>query len=166
MQLTLTTKHAIRSLLYLCEYGAEPCSVRVIHEAAGIPRKYLGRVMCRLCDAGLVTATRGKKGGYRLARESATITLREVVDAIQGLESFQRCMLGLETCAVAVKGPCVLHEPWQAHREGILETLTTVTLADLTGAAPCRWETLLGDRPEDPTHAAPPSRLDTPEETP
>jgi Rrf2 family transcriptional regulator, iron-sulfur cluster assembly transcription factor len=140
MKLNLTTKHAIRSLLYLGGQPEELCSVRKIHEVTGIPQKYLGHVMRRLCEAEMVTASRGKKGGYRLAKDPGQISIARVLAAVEGLEAFDECMLGLDSCNSATRGFCPLHEPWQIHRHGILETLEKVSLADLAGTAPCVWE--------------------------
>lgn len=129
MQLALTTKYALQSLILLAQSGTDLHSVHAIAEELGIPRKYLGRLMPILRRAGLVQVLRGKSGGYGLARSPGKIKLASVVDAVQGLESLRRCMLGLEACSTGEK--CRLHAIWAPHQKAILATLERVTLADL-----------------------------------
>ena len=58
--------------------------IRVISERQGIPSRYLEQIFQWLRRAGLVTSKRGPGGGYTLSRSPARISLREVVEAVEG----------------------------------------------------------------------------------
>ncbi len=62
----------------------EPVQLRVIGERQGIPPRYLEQIFQRLRRAGLVAGKRGPGGGYTLARGTSEITLRDVVEAVEG----------------------------------------------------------------------------------
>ncbi len=62
----------------------EPVRLRVIGERQGIPPRYLEQIFQRLRRAGLVAGKRGPGGGYTLARGTSEITLRDVVEAVEG----------------------------------------------------------------------------------
>ena len=62
----------------------EPVQVRVISERQGIPMRYLEQIFARLRRGELVKSKRGPGGGYTLARTAASITLRQIIEAVEG----------------------------------------------------------------------------------
>jgi len=85
MRFSLQVQYAICGVFDLAYNGqGEPVQVRVISERQAIPARYLEQIFQRLRRAGLVTSKRGPGGGYMLARAAARISLREVVEAVQG----------------------------------------------------------------------------------
>jgi Rrf2 family protein len=74
--------YAITALVRLGHSPDALLSTSAIASGGGMPERYLLQVMKRLRDAGLVTSTRGIKGGYRLARPLSRISLQDVFDAI------------------------------------------------------------------------------------
>lgn len=147
MRLSDTTRYGLRALAELAREPERMRSVRELCAAQRIPYKYLGRLMITLREAGLVSAVRGKRGGYRLARTPGAVTLEQVVGALQGTEEFQTCMLGLGTCALEGH-PCALHGRMEPIRDALLLEVRTTTLADLVTPGPME--------PEPPT----PGRVD------
>jgi Rrf2 family protein len=67
------------------------CSAREIARGHGIPPALLAKLMQRLARCGLVAATHGIKGGYRIARPAQSISLREVIEAIEGPLAMTDC---------------------------------------------------------------------------
>jgi Rrf2 family protein len=63
---------------------AGPVQVRVIGERQRIPARYLEQIFQRLRRAGLVSGKRGPGGGYQLSRSPAEVTLRDIVEAVEG----------------------------------------------------------------------------------
>jgi len=130
MRLSKSSEYAIRCLVYMARCGADRvCSVKVLSEELAIPYKFLGRLMGRLGAAGIVTATHGKYGGYRIARPLVEIRLADIVEVVEGLEGYDRCILGFPTCDD--DNPCPLHERWRELRCAIRAMLDRTTLADL-----------------------------------
>jgi Rrf2 family protein len=79
--LTATSEHALRALAHLAKLP-EGASItgRELAERAGIPANYLSKILWTLGNAGIIDATRGSHGGYRLKRAAAEIHLIDVVE--------------------------------------------------------------------------------------
>ncbi len=122
--------------------AGQVCSVNRLHHELDLPYKYLGRLMHRLAEARLVETLKGKQGGYRLTRLAKQIYLYEIIGAVEGLENFQRCILGLPACSS--ENPCALHEHWMKMRENMQELIYNVTLGDLLS----KGTKVGGQRPE------------------
>jgi len=85
VRFSLQVQYAICGVFDLAYNGqGEPVQIRVISERQAIPGRYLEQIFQRLRRAGLVVSKRGPGGGYTLARAAAEITLREVVEAVEG----------------------------------------------------------------------------------
>ena len=126
MKLTRGTDYGILGILYLAIQPFE--KLILLHEIAesqDIPESYLAKIFQDLSKGGLVRSRRGAKGGFTLARPASEITLRQVIEALQGPISLNRCLdirdecPRLESCSVAP----VLREA-QAQ---LLETLGAAT---------------------------------------
>ncbi len=129
MRLSTTSEYAIRSLVYMASCGPELCSVKHLSEKLDIPYKYLGRLMATLGNAGLISSTRGKNGGYFIDKLLSTIRLLDIVQIVDGLDNFDRCLLGFPECND--DDPCPMHDFWKEHNEGITEMITNVSLAEI-----------------------------------
>ena len=85
MRLSHQVQYAICGVFDLAYNGqGEPVQIRVISERQSIPSRYLEQIFQRLRRAGLVTSKRGPGGGYTLSRAPARISLRDVVEAVEG----------------------------------------------------------------------------------
>ncbi len=85
MRLSLQSQYAICGMFDLAYHGEDgPVQVRVIGERQRIPGRYLEQIFQRLRKAELVRGKRGPGGGYVLARPAADVTLRDIVEAVEG----------------------------------------------------------------------------------
>jgi Rrf2 family protein len=85
VRLSLQIQYAVYAVFDLAYNGRDdPVQVRVIGARQQIPTRYLEQIFQRLRRAKLVRSKRGPGGGYRLARPPREITLRDVVEAIEG----------------------------------------------------------------------------------
>jgi len=85
MRLSLQVHYAICGLFDLAYNGqGGPVQVRVIGPRQGVPTRYLEQIFQRLRKAGLVRGKRGPGGGYQLARPAREISLRHIVEAVEG----------------------------------------------------------------------------------
>ena len=85
MRFSLQVQYAICGVFDLAYNGhGEPVQIRVISERQGVPARYLEQIFGRLRRSEIVASKRGPGGGYTLARTAATITLREVLEAVEG----------------------------------------------------------------------------------
>src|SRR6516162_2506701 len=125
--LTTTSEHALRALTYLARLP-EGSSIlgRELAEQAGIPANYLSKILWTLGNAGIIDATRGNQGGYRLKRNAAEIRLFEVVELFE--RDWDRhdasCFLGGgKTCDH--QNSCSAHEAWREVRTAYFDFLHT-----------------------------------------
>ncbi len=85
MRLSRQVQYALCGIFDLAYNGAgEPVHVRRIGECQRIPHRFLEQIFQRLRKAGLVTGKRGPGGGFLLTRPPSEISLREVVEAVDG----------------------------------------------------------------------------------
>jgi Rrf2 family iron-sulfur cluster assembly transcriptional regulator len=104
---------------------------RDLAERTGVPASYLTKVLLVLNRAGLVEATRGTGGGYRLSKSAAEITLWEIVDPVDNVGRLDDCIMGMKECSE--QNPCAMHDWWKRVRDDYLATLRQTTLAEVTG---------------------------------
>jgi Rrf2 family protein len=85
MKTTAAARYALRALAHLAALDGSPAvTEHDIAGACGIPSEFLLKVLKHLATAGLLHSNRGPQGGYRLARPAKSITLLEVVEAVDG----------------------------------------------------------------------------------
>ena len=119
--------------------------LREIADREGISEKYLGQIMIPLKASGLVTSHRGAHGGYSLARPPESITVRDVVEAIEGAIAPVPCA---DPAAGAGKGECaddsdgaarptarVATVVWRKLHDDIVASLSSFSLAALARQA-------------------------------
>ena len=131
MELTRKGEYAIRGIIYLAQQP--PGRVSLISEiaaAAEVPQTFLAKIFQSFAKLGLVTSSRGTGGGFMLARPASAITLREVVEAVEGPILPNRCLFGIP----CDRGghTCRVHSVWQQVQTevvGILDGVTIETLA-------------------------------------
>lgn len=128
LELTKRADYAIRTVLALARAtDGERRSVRQVAVDQGIPVRFLPQVMGDLGQAGLVEATVGRSGGYRLAKPSKEISLLDVVEAVEGDSRRRVCILRGGPCAL--DGVCDVHAVFAAAQEDVLRRLSATTIA-------------------------------------
>lgn len=133
MEITRKAEYAIRILLYLAEKDTgENTSSALIAEVQGIPAKLIPQLVAALTKKGWLTGTRGAGGGVRLAGDPAEITIKEVIEFIEGPIVISRCLVSPETCAN--RSRCPLNQVWSRARQAMLDVLGGTTIADLIKA--------------------------------
>ncbi|HZR76374.1 Rrf2 family transcriptional regulator [Bradyrhizobium sp.] len=129
MRLTSFTDFALRALMRL---AGEPERIFATGEIAaefGISRYHLAKVVCDLAGSGFITTQRGVRGGFCLARPPQSITLGEVVRALEGTSALVECFR--EDGGDCVLTPrCRLKARLAAAREAFMRELDATTLAE------------------------------------
>lgn len=128
MNLSAKTEYACIAMLELaCQYaGQKPVRLRSIAQRHGIPARFLVQILLQLKAAGLVQSTRGAAGGYRLARDPAQVTLRDVTQILDGqpatITSKAENTTSISTTLIDI---------FNHFRSQQTEMLQTITLAEL-----------------------------------
>ena len=134
MQFTKAEAYGLHGMVFLAEQPeGKVVSLAKISEAQDVPEKFLAKIFQGLARAGLVKSLRGVKGGFLMAKPADSVTIKEVLEAIQGPYSIAKCLTGEEECDRA--GSCPVLRLMQLTQERILEIFERHTIADLVA-----WE--------------------------
>lgn len=128
MKISAKAEYACLALLALARQAPEspPMRIREISEEYGIPERYLVQILLRLKGAGLVSSRRGAAGGYHLARPARTISLAQVLDAIDGPD-----LPAHNPESTRRPGASVLDPVWEEVRTAERTVLDRTTIAHL-----------------------------------
>lgn len=132
MLTTDSAKYAVRALANMAAREDLLCPVSAAEIAANedLPQYYLAKVMQDLVRARILKSTRGRGGGFILAAAPEATKVMQVLQAVEDMEAFEHdCILGLSACSDTA--PCPLHDMWTPVRAGLLDTLRSMTVADL-----------------------------------
>lgn len=130
MELTRKGEYAIRGIIYLARQPqGHMALVSEIAEAAEVPQTFLAKIFQNFAKLGLVKSYRGTGGGFTLGRPAAKITLREIVEAVEGPIMPNRCLLEEVGCDRSES--CGVHNVWKDVQQQVFSILDSVTIADL-----------------------------------
>ncbi len=129
MILTKTTEYAVRVLTYMASQEQNLFSAKYLHEQLNIPYKYLTKLMTDLAKTGCLTSVRGRDGGFKFTKNLKEITLSRIIEAVEGMESFNACILGFHECSN--ENPCAMHYVWEKNKAEFIKTLENTTLYDI-----------------------------------
>jgi Rrf2 family protein len=137
MLLNSTATHALRALAHLAHHaGEEAMQGRTLAAEVGVPAHYLAKVLATLARSGILSASRGVRGGYRLARPAETIRLIEIVEPFEGKRILESGCLLRPGDPCTEDGRCPAHPAWAKVKTAYTHFLDSTTLADLRGGAP------------------------------
>jgi Rrf2 family transcriptional regulator, cysteine metabolism repressor len=149
MIFTTKAEYGVRLLVELGRARADggvatPVSLKAIAERDNLPLAYLERIVALLRKAGLVESTRGAHGGYRLARDPETLTMDEVIIALEGVVAPMECFVdetvgdGRVLCSHTTDGgqACATKLLWTRVHGSVMQALGRTTLAELVAFSP------------------------------
>ncbi len=131
--LSKTCVYAIRATVEIAaitsETGRQYVPIRRVASNLGLSFHFLAKITQILAEAGILTSFRGPNGGVGLARAAKDIHMIDIVNATDGIEIFDHCLLGLPDCDQ--NNPCHLHEAWDEIRARLLSELKKETAASV-----------------------------------
>lgn len=129
LRISKMTDYGTLVLAHLAVGSRRLASAPEVSAATGLGGATVSKILKTLSRAGLVTATRGSQGGYRLAREATAITAAEIIDAFDGPVAITDCAAGAENCEL--ESVCGVGTAWQKINLAIRRSLEDISLADL-----------------------------------
>ena len=131
MELTRKGEYAIRGIVYLAGRPIDKvCLLSDIAAAVDVPPTFLAKIFQQFSKIGLVKSFRGTGGGFMLGRPPESITLLEVVEAVEGPIIPNRCVVAPSDCGRS--GYCNVHPVWKQVQSDVRGVLEGVTLKELT----------------------------------
>jgi len=113
----------------MANHSDKNLSADFLHSQLAIPYQYLRQILTNLSKNGFINSSRGRNGGFELARNADKIFIADIIELTEGLEGFNKCVLGFEACPFDNK--CAIHDLWDESRNKILNILKQTSLADL-----------------------------------
>ncbi|GAW91936.1 RrF2 family transcriptional regulator [Calderihabitans maritimus] len=134
MKLNQATDYAFRAVLYMSRLPmGEVVEAKEIAEQEKIPLRFLLKIFRQLVAAGLVRSYRGVKGGYALAKHPKDISLRDVVEAVEGSIVMNRCLIEPEGCNKGGQPYCSIHHALSSIQKILIEELSRYDFYTLAG---------------------------------
>lgn len=130
MELTRKGEYGIRGIVYLARQ--EPGRVVLMNEIAAAtqaPPNFLAKILQSFTKSGIVKSFRGTGGGFTIGRPASTISLREVVEAVEGPIMPNRCLMADGACDR--DDCCKVHQIWHRVQSSILDILESVTIEEM-----------------------------------
>lgn len=130
MKLNTTSQYAIRIMTHITKHNEQEFhNAKNMSEQLNIPYKYLTKVMTQLVAANILMSTRGREGGYFMAKKADKIRIIDILNAVNESLHDTSCILGSSTCNPEKK--CVLHDQWVRPKNSIITMFTSTTLSDI-----------------------------------
>ena len=134
IRITRQTDYGIILLTYLAGRPAELVHTsRDVAEAAGLPLPMVSKILKVLAREGLLVTKRGVKGGYRLAQPPESITLAQVIRALEGPIGMTDCASTPGSCEWEPRCPVKVN--WQRISGAVREALDKIPLSEMVGSA-------------------------------
>lgn len=138
MRFTRTSRYAIRAVIELARSGDERVAAETLSRELDLPENYLSKTLHALAREGILDASRGPGGGYRLAMPPDEVSLMDVVEAFETLDATRECVLGREKCSET--NPCPVHQEWKQVAGPVAGFFRRTTVSEAAGGS-------VGERP-------------------
>ncbi len=152
MRLTTKGRFAVTAMLDLAmrEAGG-PVTLAGISERQGISLSYLEQLFGKLRRSELVESTRGPGGGYTLAREAESISVSQIIAAVDEPVDATQCG-GKENCRGSQR--CMTHDLWTELNATLYDYLSKISLGSLVDKQRAKEVNVMQDQRESPKHRA------------
>ncbi|MFN8261873.1 MAG: Rrf2 family transcriptional regulator [Chitinophagales bacterium] len=124
-------EYALRAVLfiYMKSDADTRLAVKDISGEIGSPVPFTAKILQQLARKKIISSVKGPNGGFYIDQASKPITIFQIVEAIDGTEFFERCIIGLKKCSE--KNPCPMHKHFINHRNEIKDLFMKKTIQDL-----------------------------------
>lgn len=123
-------EYGIRAVLFIAQNSnGNYIGLKDIAKSQNIPEHFLSKVLQILVKRKILKSYRGLKGGFALNHDSDSINLLGIINAIDGMDLFDTCVMGLKKCSSEM--PCPVHHQYKPVKEEFLKILSNKTLKNL-----------------------------------
>ena len=130
MKLSTRGRYGTRFMLDLAiRYNNGPVLLRDIAKRQQISEKYLGQLVRPLIAAGFVKSSRGAHGGYYLARTPKSISIKDIIEVLEGSLAIVECIDMPKSCP-RIKY-CLTRDIWKEVTDSVTDVLNNITLEDM-----------------------------------
>lgn len=132
MKITQESDYGFRVVLYLSNLGyGKKIEAKNIAKDQNVPLRFLLKLLRKLTQSGIVKSYRGVNGGYALNRTPENITLKNIIEAIDGPIYLNRCLYDPEHCNANRKGHCGIHNALSRVQNTLIKELESINFKDI-----------------------------------
>jgi Rrf2 family transcriptional regulator, iron-sulfur cluster assembly transcription factor len=132
-------RYGIRALIFLASRpaGTKMTGLKQIAKDLKLPSPYLAKILQQLAKRKILYSTKGPNGGFSLQRDPKKITLRDIVETIDGDDVFTNCLIHNTscTCVDEKKEHCPLHDNYASVREDLMNVFSSNSIFDIVKKA-------------------------------
>lgn len=121
-------EYGLQAVLYISLHPGKLVGLKEMAANLSVPAPYLSKILQMLAKRRILRSVKGPGGGFEINPELKNPTLADIVGAIEGMEIFDRCGIGLKFCTD--ENPCPIHEKYKAFREEIRKMLSEKTIQE------------------------------------
>ena len=135
MRITQEADYALRIACMLAQKGNERAGAAEISEQTSVSTRFALKILHKLVTGGIVRSYKGANGGYTLAREAENVTLRDIIELIDGPLAISKCIDDSHQCSRegVDKSECVLYHIFCRINDGVATKLELISVADVVG---------------------------------
>jgi FeS assembly SUF system regulator len=135
LRLSKKADYALMAMKHLATHtDAASTSARAIAEEYNIPLELLAKVLQRLARSGLLASHQGTRGGYTISKAPISISVADIIQAIDGPLTVTACSTDDEQCEQFNR--CNVRDPLWRIKDRIISALETVSLAEISSEVP------------------------------
>lgn len=132
MKITQETDYAFRILLFLGRLGqGTKVDAKTISDTEGVTLRFTLKILRKLTISRIVVSFRGVNGGYALNNSPSKISMKEVIEAIEGPIYLNKCLYDEKNCNLARSAGCKLHKTFSGVQQKIVEEFENISLQDI-----------------------------------
>ncbi|MHB8827925.1 MAG: RrF2 family transcriptional regulator [Syntrophales bacterium] len=144
MKLSTKGRYGVRMMIDLAaHYGEGPVLLREIAKREEISEKYLSNLINPLKAMGFLEATRGLHGGYTLGKAPSQITMKEIIEVLEGPISLVDCVEKPGICISS--SVCITRDLWKEAADSLARVFEKYTLADMVARQKAKRDNLTSD---------------------
>lgn len=133
--LSNSCRYGIRAVIYLASQplSAGKTGIKKISNDLKLPTPFLAKILQQLAKQKILTSSKGPHGGFSLLKDSKKITLLDIVNSIDGYDTFTSCVMHNGTCEGVEKDKkrCPLHQDYEKSRKELIKLFSNRTIHEL-----------------------------------
>ena len=131
MRITLESDYALRIVSALSE-SSDVIDANTLAEKTSVSLRFALKILNKLVQGNLVSSYKGAKGGYKLKVSPEKITLKTVIELIDGPIAIVRCLESSESCSMNTdKTACIYHHIFDKISLDLASKLQSITISDV-----------------------------------
>lgn len=131
MRITLESGYALRLLTALSEHEGV-VDAKTLSEETSVTTRFTLKILHKLVQGNFISSYKGVRGGYKLKMKPEKITLKSVIELIDGPIVIARCLESTECCSLNYdKTSCIYHHIFETISTDVAEKLGKITIQDV-----------------------------------